>query len=244
MPRRTQIPLLIRLAIAVGALVLFAAGGYLLLVQPKSAEKKSLTSDIAGLRQEIATRQMQTQQADAISKIQVADLFRLRTAMPDTANMPELMIELNAIADQSGIRFDSIQPGQIVTLTGYQAQPITVIIGGSFYDLSDFLNRVRSLVLVQNGKLFAQGRLVTIDKIDLVEGDNHFPDLKATLTLNAYIYGSGPALATAAAGISGESTTTTTTTTAPTTTTTTTTTTASSSAAAAAQPTTSEGAGS
>jgi hypothetical protein len=231
---------LIRVAIAVGALVLFAAGGYFLVVRPKSAEKKSLTSDIASLRQEITTRQMQSQQADAISKIQVADLFRLRTAMPDTANMPELLIELNAIADQSGIRFDSIQPGTVVALSGYQAQPITVIIGGSFYDLSDFLNRLRNLVLVQNGRLFAQGRLFAIDKVDLLEGDNGFPDLKATLTLNAYIYGGGSTLATAAAGTSGESTTTTTTTTEPTTTTTT----ASSSAAAAAQPTTSEGAGS
>jgi len=214
---KKKLPLPVRLAIVVAALVVVGAGGYFLLVQPKSAEKKSLDRDIANIRQELATRQMQTQQADAISKIQVADLFRLRTAMPDAPDVPELVIELNAIADQSGIRFDSIQPGETVALSGYQALPVTVVIGGSFYDLSDFLNRLRNLVLVQDGRLFAQGRLITIDKIDLVEGENTFPDLKATLILNAYIFGSAP-VPDSGLSTGGTSTTTTTETTATTTT--------------------------
>jgi len=66
--------------------------------------------------------------------------------------------------------------------------PVTVVFQGSFYDLSDFLYRLQSLVLVENHKLSAKGRLFTVDQVSFAEGDKGFPQIKATLAIDAYVY--------------------------------------------------------
>jgi hypothetical protein len=68
-----------------------------------------------------------------------------------------------------------------------------VILDGTYYELSDFLYRLRNLVEVHVGRLASQGRLFTVGKISIVEGEKHFPELEATMTINAFVYGSGPA---------------------------------------------------
>jgi hypothetical protein len=114
--------------------------------------------------------------------------------MPDTPSVPELMLELGVIAHDSGVSFTSIvPPAAPIASTDYQVIPIPVTFEGSFYNLTDFVHRLQSLVLVVNHKLVATGRLYTIDQIDFVEGDAKFPDIKATLTIDAFIYGVPPA---------------------------------------------------
>ncbi|HUQ23219.1 MAG TPA: hypothetical protein VM049_09430, partial [Gaiellaceae bacterium] len=51
------------------------------------------------------------------------------------------------------------------------------------------LFRLRTLVSVRRGELHAGGRLFSVDSVDFVESDKGFPMLGASLTLQAYIYG-------------------------------------------------------
>jgi hypothetical protein len=73
------------------------------------------------------------------------------------------------------------------------AYPITVDFEGNFYELSDFLYRLRNLVDVRHGALDATGRLFAIDSIDFAQGPKGFPQITATITVDAFVYGSGAA---------------------------------------------------
>jgi hypothetical protein len=64
-----------------------------------------------------------------------------------------------------------------------------VVFDGNFYDLSDFLYRLRNLVDVRNGTLDATGRLFTVDSLSFGEGLKRFPEIQATMTIDAYTYG-------------------------------------------------------
>jgi hypothetical protein len=73
-----------------------------------------------------------------------------------------------------------------------------VIFDGSFYELSDFLYRVRTLVSVHNGRLRATGRLFTVRTLSFLESEQGFPQIRATLGVDAYVYGTGAATPPAA----------------------------------------------
>ena len=121
------------------------------------------------------------------------------------------------MSTRSGIRFDSISPLPIAPIGSYTVLPISVTFQGNFYDLSDFLYRLRSLVTVHAGRLDATGRLFSVDTLTFNESTLKFPQIQATLVIDAFVYGTG---VPATIPIPTTPTTTTTTTTATTSTTT------------------------
>ena len=135
---------------------------------------------------------------DQAEPIRVAELFRVTKAMPSEADMPGMILELNRIARETGIRFDSITPQPPVEAHGGLAIPINLVFQGNYFELSDFLFRVRNLVGVRGGRLNATGRLFQVDSVSFSEGEKQFPQLTAALTVSAFMYGSD-ATATAAA---------------------------------------------
>jgi hypothetical protein len=69
-------------------------------------------------------------------------------------------------------------------------------------------------VTVKDGKLYASGRLYTLDALDMHEAKTGFPHIEAVLTVSAYAFGSGtPAAAAPGAPAQTETGTTSTTTT-------------------------------
>jgi hypothetical protein len=178
------------LGVVVGLLVLvYAAGGYMLLVGPKKSEASRLDDEIAATSVELMAARAAVAAQDDTQPIAVADIFRLATAMPSTPDMPGILLELSRIADETGIRFKSITPQSALPVGAYQVVPIDVAFDGSFYALSDLLFRLRTLVTVRRGELHAAGRLFAVESVDFSESDRGFPLLAATLKLNAYVYG-------------------------------------------------------
>ena len=111
--------------------------------------------------------------------------------MPDRADIPSILLQLSEISAETGVTFQSITPHDPVQLGAYQQVGIDLIFQGHFYDLSDFLYRLRNLVGVHQGVLAATGRLFSVDGIQLDEGELLFPEVKATLTVSAYVFGDG-----------------------------------------------------
>ena len=188
-PNIKTTPVAVRLAVVVGGLILLALAGYFFLVAPKKSEAKSLNQDIARLDQQISEQHAQATAAAGLSKILVADFNKLQTAMPETPKMDELYQQLGVLANDTGIRFDGYQPGAVIDGSVYQVLPVTVTFQGSFDELSDFLYRLQSLVLVDNHKLSAKGRLFTVDQVSFAEGESGFPRIQATLQIDAYTFG-------------------------------------------------------
>jgi Tfp pilus assembly protein PilO len=174
-----------------GALVIVLAVSYMVLIRPKRAEAGRLDAEIAELETKIAAGKKQAAPTEPDVRINVADLFRLAKAMPDEENLPGIILEVNSIASSAGIEFLAIQPQPAVAAGSRRALPITLTFEGNYYDLTDFLYRLRTLVTVKDGNLHASGRLYTLDALDMHEAKTGFPHIEAVLTVSAYAFGSG-----------------------------------------------------
>jgi Tfp pilus assembly protein PilO len=175
--------------------LIVAAIGFFLLVKPKMNESSTLDERIAEFQSKIDVA-LAAQRASGGEAIKVADLFRVTKAMPDTTDMSSVILELNAVATASGVEFISIAPqAPVAREGGFLAVPIKLTFEGSYYDLTDFLFRLRNLVIVRDGELESSGRLFTLDALDLHEGSLGFPQVQAAITLSAYSYSPAPAVA-------------------------------------------------
>jgi Tfp pilus assembly protein PilO len=186
---KKQLPLTPVLAVA---LVILVAVAWFALISPKRARGAALDEEKAELQSKIAlaTRPKTDEDQPPPVEIDVADLFRLAKAMPDRDDMSGVLLELDAVSTSAGVAFLSIQPGSAVTYPGYYAVPVTLTFSGNYYDLTDFLFRLRNLVTVRDGVLEARGRLYTLDSLEFHESEEvSFPAIEAVLTVSAYSFG-------------------------------------------------------
>ena len=141
-------------------------------------------------------RNRSTAYAKALPAVKSAAVFRLAQAMPDDVEMPNVMLELNQLAEDSGITFDEITPQTPIADTSFDVQPITVVFTGNYYSLADFLLRVRSLVRIHGGKLITKGRMFSVSGVTFSEADRKFPYISANLTIDSFVLSKGTATPT------------------------------------------------
>ncbi len=203
---RTQI------AVLVGGLLLVAVIGYFALIAPKRANAASLKKQTAAVQKQIASNRS-TGFMKALPAVRSAGVFSLAKAMPKQLETPNLILQLNQLAQDSGITFDQItpnaatSPGTVTTAAAtdpFAVEPIQVQFSGSFYDLVTFLQRLRNLVRVDHGHLAASGRLFDVSDIALCQvpatscsstagspgttgAQSTFPHVQAVLTINAFV---------------------------------------------------------
>lgn len=183
--------------IAAVAVAAYAAGGWFLVVAPKRAEAADLGARAEQKLTELVAAQVAARPGPEPPQIAVADIFRLAKAMPGDVDMPGILLDLSRLAAESGIVFESVAPGPPAAAGGYARVPVTVVFEGTYYELSDLLFRLRTLVSVRDGELQATGRLFSVRSVDMSEGEDGFPQIRATLGLDAFAYG------TAVAGAGG-----------------------------------------
>jgi len=174
---------------AIGAVVLYAAVVWLLIVSPKRGEA-------ADARADVAAAEIRLSEARAVSSrpgsagAPVADVFRLAKAMPASADQSSLVLELSKLAQASGVTLRVIAPQEpLAGLGGPTLIPISVTVGGSYFKISRFVQSTQALVKVRNGKIEAKGRLFAVQSLELGESQTErFPGLDATIVLHAYVY--------------------------------------------------------
>jgi len=171
---------------------------WFLVVHPQSGKVSNLKRESQSVQEKIDAYHQQVVAARSAPKIEVADVYRLAKAMPAKADMPDLVLELSELARDTGISFDSISPQPIAAVGSYSVLPISVTFNGNFYNLADFLYRLRSLVTVHAGRLDATGRLFSVDTLTFNESELKFPQIQATLVVDAFVYAAAPASVPAA----------------------------------------------
>ena len=203
--------------------------GYVAAIRPEAAKVKRIKAHEATAQATLSAYDQKLALAHSVPNIRFADVYRLAKSMPSTTDMPDVLLELSQIARDSGITFTSIQPEAMTALNGYSGIPISLTFDGNFYNLADLLYRLRLLVTVHTCHLDSTGRLFSVDNfsfaVDTGDGDEpasasidpHFPIIKATVIVDAFVYGTQGAVP--AAVPAGSSTTTSTTTTSTTSTT-------------------------
>jgi Tfp pilus assembly protein PilO len=222
-----------QVALLAGGLLLVALLVYFAVISPKRSTAAQLKQQTAAVQAQIEQNRS-TAFTQALPAVRAASVFRLSKAMPTELETPNVILQINQLAVYSGISFDQITPNAASSTTAvtptaspdpFAAEPIQVKFTGSFYNLLAFLQRLRNLVRVENGHLNAVGRLFDVSDVAFAAGPKGFPQVTATLTINAFVPQAQPSPAAP-----GSTDTTSTTTTGTTTTSTTTTTSNSTSA--------------
>jgi type IV pilus assembly PilO-like protein len=175
--------------LAAGAVLVYAVAVWLVVVSPKRSEAASLGSEVAAAEIRLADAQAAANRPGAAGG-PVSDVLRLAKAMPGSDDQPGLVLELSRLAEGNGVTLQSISSQTPVVAVGAPTTlPVVVTVGGSFKQVSRFLQRTRTLVTVRRGRLRATGRLFTVQSVELVESATEgFPMLDATVTLNAFVY--------------------------------------------------------
>ena len=188
-----KLPKAAKLGLLGVAIVVALVAGWFVVITPKRSEATKVGREITKTQAQIAARRAALRAKPNVQAIRVADLFTLSRAMPNSADIPGVLLQLSRVSDETGVLFQSIVPHDPVPLGSYQRITIDLVFQGRFYDLSDFLYRLRNLVGVRNGVLGATGRFFTVDSISFNQGALNFPHVKATLTISAYVFGNGTA---------------------------------------------------
>ena len=197
-----------------GVLLVVALLGYFVLISPKRSTAADLKKQTTAVQKQI-DQNRSTAFTKALPAVRAASIFKLTQAMPSQLDTPDVILQLNQLADNSGLSFDQIQPGSTdasgstVTTDPFAAEPIQVQFTGNFYNLLAFLQRIRNLVRVENGNLFTAGRLFDVSNVTFAAGSKGFPQIQATLTINAFVP-QAPASTTAVPGSTDTTSTTTT----------------------------------
>jgi hypothetical protein len=231
--RLATLPKAAQVALVATALLLVVAVGYFTLISPKRSTAADLKKQTAAVQAQIDSNRSSAF-TQALPAVRSASVFSLTQAMPSKLQTPGVLITLSELARDSGISFDQItaggsstssssssasaasaSTGVAATPTGdpFAVQPIQTKFTGSFYSLLTFLQRMRNLVRVENGRLFTAGRLFDVSSVNLAQGPKGWPQVSATLTINEFV----PQAATALTPAPGTTDTTSTTTTATTT---------------------------
>jgi Tfp pilus assembly protein PilO len=194
--RLTSLPKATQVALVATALLLVAVLGFFTLISPKRSTAAGLKKQTAAVQAQISSNRSSAF-TQALPAVRSASVFALTQAMPNKLDTADVLLTLNQLARDSGISFDSIQENggssssavtpTTPTLDPIATQPIQVQFTGSYYDLLAFLQRLRNLVKVENGKLFTAGRLFDVSNVELAEGRNQWPQVQATLTINEFV---------------------------------------------------------
>jgi type IV pilus assembly PilO-like protein len=187
-----------RQLIAVGGLiaaaVVIAVVGVFTVVLPQRAKVATLHDDFAQTQTQILTIQATRGGAHTSGSDQI---FQLSRAMPDSVDMPGILLALSRVAAASSTSLASVRPAAAVTLAdGSSAVPLQVVVTGSFSGISRFLHIVRSEVRIKGQTVRSTGRLFLADSIDLsanssapTPGSPPAGEVTASLALVAFDFG-------------------------------------------------------
>jgi type IV pilus assembly protein PilO len=152
-----------RFLLAGVALVAIIAASWFLLISPLRSDIGDTNAAITEQAEKLAQAQAKLARAQttrAEGQKNQARLMELAKMVPQSTQVPSLLVQIQDLADQSGVDFLSVSPGDPTEAVGFQIVPLTLSFSGSYFNLSDFSYRVEQLVA-------GPGRLLTVKSIQL-----------------------------------------------------------------------------
>lgn len=178
-----------RIILLAGLNVLLAAGGWLALVSPQRHHA-------AAAEQQVQSVKTQLQQIAAVTTpiapkqpvIHTAPVYVLSHAMPTTEDEPDMLLAVDQVARSSGVKVTTVSPTTPLQAVGYTTLPMTLDVNGSYAAITSFMAKLRTLVAVQHGRLYASGRLFSVQQVTITPATSG-AGLIATMTVDAYVFG-------------------------------------------------------
>ena len=148
------------LILGVLVILLLAVGFYFLLLGPlmstlgeRAQERDDKEAQLADLRQQVSELQAVRENAPEIER----QLLELSKRIPEQPEIPTLVVQIEEVAEASGVTQVSIEPGDPGPPPGggeFSVLPVTMSFEGTYEELQNFLFRTRNLA-----------RLVTVNQI-------------------------------------------------------------------------------
>ena len=179
-------------AALLAAAVAIAGAGWYVVVSPKRDKVATLDAAIQADQGKLAAAAHAAAQPKGTAARAKREAAALGSALPDQVAMPQIVDQLSALADQSGVTLDTVTPTAALAGAGYYTVPLTVVVDGHFFDVKTFLRLVRNQVAPENAKFSASGRLFAVTGVELDQTEPA-PTVTATLQMNAYTYAPGAA---------------------------------------------------
>jgi len=209
-----------RLIAAMLAIVVLAIGFWMLVLSPKREEASKLGTEVTQSRASLSLHQEEVDRAQAArAQFPAAyeQLVVLGKAVPSDDESASLIIELNRLARDSKVRFEtlalvagggesapsasaeesasptevaaSLLPlGATVGSAGLAVMPYDLTFKGTFFQMADFIQDLDSLVKSKNADVDVTGRLITINSFKLNPDQSvGFPKLEASFSITTYV---------------------------------------------------------
>ncbi|MHB0866112.1 MAG: type IV pilus inner membrane component PilO [Thermoleophilia bacterium] len=200
----------IGILIGLGAVVLLVAW-YFLIIGPK---RDGISDSRAELQTEKTKYEDNTNKLKrldeerTVAKQTAGELMTLNKMVPAGEEVPSLIVELQQSANEAGIKFMRVEPGLAFAAGANTVVPFEMKFQGNFFDVNDFLYRVENYARMQGtNDTNVSGRLLSVISVTLEEPslDPKFPQVLATLGVNAFMTGAPPVSAKTAAPKSSSS---------------------------------------
>src|SRR5207237_9950614 len=97
-------------AVVAGVLLVVVLLGYFVVISPKRSTAADLKKQTAAVQKQIDQNRSMAF-TKALPAVRAASIFKLTQAMPSQLDTPDVILQLNQLADDSGLSFDEIHPG-------------------------------------------------------------------------------------------------------------------------------------
>ncbi|NTU71090.1 MAG: type 4a pilus biogenesis protein PilO [Coriobacteriia bacterium] len=137
-----------RLVITIVAAVLVLVALIAALVYPQFQQVRKLNTQVIEAEAQADAAKLQLEQRQGFKDRAIetnAKWLGLMNEVPETPDLPSLIIELQDSAYESGVQVISVTPTQPTQLTGYAAVPISIEVLGTWADTVDYLQSLMKL---------------------------------------------------------------------------------------------------
>jgi len=155
-------PLLPRVTVWVGVVVVCAIAGKFLLWDPQISELERLQAEEQSLKDQYRAKLQQAINLDELRRqkeLVSQYVLTLEKQLPSKAEMDQLLSDINQAGIGRGLQFELFKPGQTSLKDYYAELPISVRVSGRYHDLGAFAGDIANLpriVTLNNLNLTAQ----------------------------------------------------------------------------------------
>jgi Tfp pilus assembly protein PilO len=183
---------------------------WFLVLNPVRGDIAATKTSIEDQQLQLASAQLQLDQAEATreeGRRNQVRLLELAKMVPSSQELPSLLLQIQDLADLSGIAFIAVTPGDLITPdTGnFVILPLDLQFVGTYFNVSDFAYRAEQMAA-------GPGRLLAIKSLSLdlggqvLSSSDVSPLLAVSMTLYAFLQeGTSASSAPSSSGGTGSS---------------------------------------
>lgn len=189
-----------------GVVVLMVAW-YFLIISPKKSDADIVGNELQQQQkkydEDYAKVKRGTEERSAGQQAS-GELLKLNKLVPVDSQLPSMIVDLQHSANEAGIYFMKIEPGvAIAGSDGSTIIPMELKFQGRFLEVNDFLYRVENYARMEGNDINISGRLISVVTLNMKEPEldtpdpddgvaKKFPNVLATLGINAYMTAPAP----------------------------------------------------